>query len=570
MIESTKPNIDFAARDTAFLTMSAPQNANLAVGDHVEFNLVEGNIPLSVGAGQANGVLTLTNSKKYKLEANVSCAFGATNDSCSFVWYDTTNNTEIGKRSDCFSVSGSATESSVSTVRAVVTPGADINVELRIIAVSGTVTLISNSFANGWVESLEAYINVVPTFDVHVPTIEYDTFTVGIHDSTNWSGSAFDSLADRQAADINRNFSNYTQCFWRLYEREVGTNLLVNYWEGLQFASIAALYTFIRNNCVESGTAPGTPANDIIATAYDIIDDTVQRVNRIYGLNTFLAILKGRRRYLSSNFDECVLDENLCSWGQLGNWIDDLNANAPGWLNPLSSWAPGSNEENIVWFSRNIKKLYGLPNISTVFMNLTALTNRRVWDWGASAVVAAPLGGYQGTGPSGEPKIYCSLDMPTQTWTFFDTTLRDHYVQQFNGDKSIIVLYQLSSTADPNKRAVLAKPLGIDRVSIPWFDSSVYDLYALYNRKNQTHNIRGPLTSTFEDVIANKKWVLKDQWMHPSKFDTKASARMVGTQEYTTRFFLRHKSTGRISKPSSARIVCAQRHRDAMFKFEVR
>jgi len=137
---------------------------------------------------------------------------------------------------------------------------------------------------------------------------------------------------------------------------------------------------------------------------------------------------------------------------------------------------------------------------------------------------------------------------------------------------STVALYALECATNPDYRAVFLKPYGIDRLGLNWFDTSVYDLYGLYTRKNTSPlprliNLAGMQSASSNDFV----WVDRPRWEPPaSSTRARLTKNMVGLQPYTTQFFLKDKITKKISRVSEARVVRAMRHKNAPFKYEVR
>lgn len=118
--------------------LSVDQIANLAVGEHVEFDNdsppkgASGGIVLQTGAGQANGIYELKQGLTYFLSAAVNPQFNAVNH-IEFVWYDITNATELGVRTK---IDDATLAMNQPKNEIIFTPGVDVTVEVRIVAVT--------------------------------------------------------------------------------------------------------------------------------------------------------------------------------------------------------------------------------------------------------------------------------------------------------------------------------------------------------------------------------------------------------------------------------------------------
>lgn len=156
-------NTGLLAKDSAYITSVSDQVP--VVGQHIEFDTVVGNLPVSTGGGQANGLITLYANRKYVLEGMVGGAgTGGGSQYVNVQWYDVTNGVAIGGTG----FSGALTYTTGDPVsqpiaKAVITPATNIQVELRITGTNnfaliyGTSSL-SVSFA--YIEAVEAYVPV--------------------------------------------------------------------------------------------------------------------------------------------------------------------------------------------------------------------------------------------------------------------------------------------------------------------------------------------------------------------------------------------------------------------------
>ena len=128
----------------AFLTLSGNQTTNIAVNNHIEFDTIDGNLILSTGAGQADGKITLYADYLYRLKACLYTDF-VNNGEIGYRWYDITNSNYIGS-------AGVVYVREVS--EAIITPATEIQVELRLFAVTNLTTIFGTIYSFGWIERL--------------------------------------------------------------------------------------------------------------------------------------------------------------------------------------------------------------------------------------------------------------------------------------------------------------------------------------------------------------------------------------------------------------------------------
>jgi len=132
-----------------FLTasLSADQTTNIAATDHVEFDTKDedGNIVLQTGAGQADGIFELGSGKKYELSGMLRPEFSGVTGQLVIAWFDKTNAAEIGSRAIYEAQTNTSNNANQPVAEAIVTPDANITVELRIISVTA-LTALANEY----------------------------------------------------------------------------------------------------------------------------------------------------------------------------------------------------------------------------------------------------------------------------------------------------------------------------------------------------------------------------------------------------------------------------------------
>ncbi|RLC87093.1 MAG: hypothetical protein DRJ03_06940 [Chloroflexi bacterium] len=400
-------------------------------------------------------------------------------------------------------------------------------------------------------------------------TVSYGSTCIAKADTDSWNRTTFPDWMSYPAADLRANSSTYmAHAFFDVIEVD-DSPTVHNTWTKMQFADVDALYSFVRANCTESVGNPGTPEYHIYIRYYDVIGAAVPKIDKIYGMNTFYSMLKDAQSYKRNGY--CINGQP--AWDDFPAWFADLcNQNMGFGGGHIYS----AGDERALWLARTNVKMYGLPRPGFTSA-ITTNGGRGIWDWGSSDFTALPAtNGYDNTAaPSGSRRLYCGLyTTMINTWEWIEESQIASFLATYGGfTQSWLALYHLESQAESNYRSLLVKPVGIDRAGLNWFDENLYDLYALYTRKDQTPIMRHiPLGSSMRSPARDLTWLNITQWRPPNwgYGKPRLSANMVGLQPYTTQFFLRDKVSQEISPISKARIVLAQRHRDAPFKYEVR
>lgn len=396
--------------------------------------------------------------------------------------------------------------------------------------------------------------------------LSYGHFTAAIGNTTLWARVDWPLHVKSQAADLYDNFAEYVDCLWDIMEVDDGGNTN-GVWIGRRFSTIAALYLFIAAHCVESGSNPGTPAYHVRVKVYDAINSDIDCIDKVWGMNNFYSMLRGRRTYRRTS---CHAGDGFINWWLFPAWFEDL-CNQNCGFGPGHAYSLG--DEAALWWGRNEKKTYGLPKPG-FDSEITMGNGRFVWDWGSSDFTPAnPVTHRHGVIGVTVSTIMCAFDTVLGTWTWHDpTVLNDFMLAIIMPQYSWLMLYQIGDITDPNRRAIFVKPIGIDKVGLTWFNQSDYDLYAIHTRRDYQPVIRKVTSFVQQSSGKDLTWVARAAWRRPQDGcnATGYSTKMVGRQPILTKFFLRDKVTKEISKLSHATVAVAQRQRGIPFKFEVR
>lgn len=137
----------------ALIRMGSSQGSDLLAGDHIQFDSIteqsaNNDIAVSTGAGQANGLITLP-AKVFELSCEVGVLFGSAASSFRLQFRNNTGAVLLGEfvTIEPFTLAGDVHSSSVCWAFA---PGAGaIQIEARIVFVSGTITQIQQSGIRG-------------------------------------------------------------------------------------------------------------------------------------------------------------------------------------------------------------------------------------------------------------------------------------------------------------------------------------------------------------------------------------------------------------------------------------
>jgi len=350
-------------------------------------------------------------------------------------------------------------------------------------------------------------------------------------------------------------FSVLSRSFFDILEMaDDGT--IYNMWAGLKFTATAEVMAFIRANCEESTITPASPKHNVYMRVYDIVSNEVPKLNKIYGINRFYSLLKGRKQYRNN---KPSVDSFGTGWTHFATWFDELS-------NQLIGFEPGhvyaAGDESSIWMSMDDRCRYGLPD-DGFGVNLTNAGGRKIWDWVSHTYIPVVIDGYLDSGQ----RAYCSLDLfdNKNSWNWSSNPYGWETMRTVDFAHSTVVFYGLERNGDPNHRAVFLKPVGIDAVAVNWFDTSKYDLFGHYARKGCTPVSR-PITDLGQGSISNDlQWIEKPAWC-VGAYDITS----VAVGDLAVRFFLKDKITDAISPLTKARVQTTKRRHDAPIKWEVK
>ena len=402
--------------------------------------------------------------------------------------------------------------------------------------------------------------------------IHYDSFCA-LWPGENWLRTSFPQHVYATSPAVLREYDHYKDCFWDVYEvasdNVPGSNdVELRSWKGKRFPLVQHLYSFIRGSCERHLFIDNSPRHAIYVRVYDVVDADVPVIDKVYGINTFYHMLHGARARTNTPLS---LDlPGGVDWPDAPAWFESLRAELSG---DIGAGPPLADESRVVWFPSGPKKLYGLPRtgFGIPLPNASPPHQRRVWrttSGGSLQEITASYANFANTPSSAGWDIhYCDLDLSSLTWVWNGPAAGRSAKAAQDGAGSRIILYHMSAGSD---HAVYVKPVGIDRVGLPWFDSNLYDLYGMYTVPGISVEIRkiAGIDPGFQTVRRGLTWVDLHSWIPPGK--KRLGANAVGWRMPATSFFLRDKLTGRISPASSARIVLSKGHRNAPFKFEVK
>jgi len=345
--------------------------------------------------------------------------------------------------------------------------------------------------------------------------------------------------------ELYENFDLYTRSRWRIV---VGDGQV---YDPLSFSTLAEVVAWVNDNVPNNG---GNFTAGARLFCYDAVDESIHPLSIVFGRNANMARLKSR--YWSPGVQNAVTER---PWSDEGGdealnelWTELFGA-------PLAALPWTDNERRCFWLSRNMKRLYDMPNRSALAAApIPGSGNRHMqqyesgdrvpaggagFSWSDSAtefayVVVSPAGAYQER-----------LD----AWSAMSQIPRC-----LSTGASILAGIPLESSL--GDRAVLVKPVGIDQVYFEYVDQSLYRLeFVAGSDRDLTRRMR----------VLSPEFSTPGQYTGPCTIDQWWDAVSRATTSYhghgpglgTGAFQLRDLSTNRVSALSAAQVKWLRRYR---------
>jgi len=391
----------------------------------------------------------------------------------------------------------------------------------------------------------------------------YDTLLLDYPGVTPLSGRVFPGDANSKAPDIAAHYTRYSKCLWDIHE--VGGSGI---WNGLRFATVYDMYEYVSARAAPHLMDPTTYRYEIMATCYDVINQTVPAVVKLYGMNTFYSMLRGHRSYKLST---AAIDGDNVGWMNKAAWFSSVCAAGIGFPTPTGYTA---SRMRAIWMGRTSMNMYGLPYDGFTCASVTN-SARYVYDSGTDTWVPVTPGHnhvHVTTPPlPGEfNKLWCSFKLNSggATWEISESM---EGVSRYgrSSEHSSICLYRMKDATTSAHRSVFIKPVGIDKVGLNYFDTATHELYAVYQSLDRTIKIK-PVTPGMRQESSDLAWVDKMQWFpYNSGAPTRFGYHRTGMEAPSVRFMLRDRATNEISAPSDMCIRLHEGQRNAPVKWLV-
>lgn len=371
----------------------------------------------------------------------------------------------------------------------------------------------------------------------------------------------------RYAAFIMNNFSQFTKCRWEMINLTNPQRI-----DGITFSSLAELVTF-KNNNVPHGTSTFTDV--VIFRPYDVVENSLPVIDKLYGMNKLYSALKGAGNYKSGRSHAGNMRSNFTKGGEIMWMMFDEYYPTLSSLVTADSFRTG-NDKYGIWLCSDNRKMYGLPKegarIECVPRSGRYRANEN-WEgfYGFSSNQYFYLENprilvWEGSSKSnGQIDIYNPINFNERGNAIYQIVSRP--------DASALMFYLAIENGPAGDRdfGIYCKPVGIDTVYINHVDTSKYDIEAVYvNRDTQkcVFRVINPADVNRANTRTDQLAIPKSYWTVTNNFSLNYKA-AGWFRPHDVYFRIRDKSTNKISKTSRAKIRALYGHGLAPVKWMV-
>jgi len=289
------------------------------------------------------------------------------------------------------------------------------------------------------------------------------------------SSSIDSQFGKRYFPQLQEHFDDYNKFLFNIY-CENGDVFLEK-----QFVSKNDLVDFLNNNLERNNN--GNEVVPYIIECYAKINSSVGNINKIYGMNLFYSVLKGRNSYKKRILT--LYDGAYSTGNKIDNFKHDLVKKLwdyftfDGFLQEYNYDAAAKS----IWFPQTYSNIYNpLYSGNSITFNSSIVGNRHVFNWGDSTFHLHD--GYR-------LKVTSSvvIGMPIDQNTF--SLFRDIFFDgMYSYNYSYCRVYKLEGRDhnSDNITALFLKPIGQDTFRLNYIPNiSEKDLYAYYYEGDNDH-----------------------------------------------------------------------------------
>jgi len=322
---------------------------------------------------------------------------------------------------------------------------------------------------------------------------------------------------------------NYQSSLWDIHDKN---GVLLS--EKQVFANRGELYTHLQTVVPNDGSVYEMEA---YATVYDEINNDIQPIQKMYGINTFFHSLNNGRKLslVYVNFSQSIWDGSE-GWSDFEDWVQDLYQNTID-----GSRVYQSGDERIIKSTRNYRKAFSAIH-SLKAQKFEIKNNRYTYNLGGQIVSTGNSGDYS---QDVSKSKYCvrQIDDPS-SWEWIDwDNVGALASAQLKSETTIIACYVWENGGE---YCISIKPINIDMVYLDYFDNKKYELYKIENRRDSYDYITKIDNALSKYQIGNSTTLPKNKYL-PNNFGITKNGLFGIQTEFKYNFYLKELSTNQIS-----------------------
>ncbi len=338
--------------------------------------------------------------------------------------------------------------------------------------------------------------------------------------------------------------------------------------DNLDFPTVNDMLTWITANVNEN---LGLCTETIIARPYEIIDETIPVMTKMYGLNRFYSSLRGRRNYSSSTSTAVNSADMETQCAQLYNGV----------------WGTSFTNVDIdlgaIWLSAAKKNLYGHPMFRItegyrVFFELGCLA-RKVRNGTDTAWKVNTDDTYYLNDPS--TFGWASMNFNSTTVTTHQYSEALDVIESHSRGASCVMICGVEEYDNGNgEKAVVVKPMGIDQVvtNLPDFTKYHFEIVFMNDERQAFVAVSrfssiADFYNTDFDINGAKMRINSSEWLEANSNSGTLRLSSNKWNQFnvdTVRFRLRDKTTNEVSNLSYAGIVTDKTHNISLRQMRIK
>jgi len=335
------------------------------------------------------------------------------------------------------------------------------------------------------------------------------------------------------SGDISPNYVNSKWAFYRF------DGTLIS--DGNVFSTVADMYNYLQTVVANDGTRY---TEDVMAVVYDEIDNSIEPIEKIYGVNIFRQILNSG----SKKNDYWLNSGGGVRWDYLNGFIEDIYN--------ITNIAPGkkysAGDERIFKFPNNYKKSFSGYHSSTA---ASFRINLDKWCFNMSdGTISTNHSGifYQDFNMS---KYFYRAISDDSVYNYIDWgDIKTLNTALLDSNSSVISVNVFRKADDDNIVTVYLKPVNIDVIYLDYFDKTKYDLYKVVNSVDSyQHFVKIDTTQLEQSQVSNVTRLLPSDYYRRNLHNRRSNKFSI-TGEFDYRFVLKDKETNTFSPISEMKV----------------